>query len=194
MVAEGLIGGKVAVREVKRYPERTTGVLLSVDDAGIGLTADGSDFVPLRATIIDNKGEPKVLASEYVYFEVQGPAEIVGGPGNHANPVKSEFGTATALLRAKTTPGVIVVRAYAEGLKSSEAHLASTAASLPLAFDAAYAASSKSPSTGSVAIVHGGVSGLPGDVTKLQEEVQRLRREVTSKEQEIMELRSKLGK
>jgi beta-galactosidase len=117
---------------------------------------------------------------------------IVARSGTKSEPSAARPMPASSTERR--TPGVIVVRAYAEGLKSSEAHLASTAASLPLAFDATYAASSKSPSTGSVAIVRGGASGLPGDVTKLQEEVQRLRREVTSKEQDIMELRSKVGK
>lgn len=194
MIAEGLIGGKVAARVVKRYPERTTGVQLSVDDCGIGLTADGSDFVPIRATIVDNKGVPKVLASEDVYFEVQGPAEIVGGPRNHANPVRTEFGTATALLRAKITPGVIVVKAHVEGLTPGKVHLASTAAPLPLGFDAAYAAASKPPAMGRIEIVHGGARDLPVDVGKLQEEVLRLRRELTSKEQDLMELRSKQGK
>ena len=65
---------------VKKYAERTTGVQVTVDDGGIGLVADGSDFVPIRATVVDNKGVPKVLASEYVYFQVEGPAEIISGP------------------------------------------------------------------------------------------------------------------
>jgi beta-galactosidase len=191
MVAEGLVGGQVVTRTLKRYPERTTGLVVSIDDAGIGLTADGSDFVPVRATIVDNKGVPKVLASEYVYFEVEGPAEIVGGPRNHANPVRTEFGTATALVRAKTVPGLIAVRAHAEGLRSGETHLASAASPLPLGFDADYAATSRSPETGSIVIVRGGASDLPADVVKLQEEVRRLRRELTSKEQDLMEQRSK---
>ena len=130
---------------MKKYPERTTGVNVTVDDAGVGLTADGSDFVPVRATIVDNKGVPKVLASEYVYFEVEGPGEIIGSPGSHANPAMTEFGTATALLRATTKPGVIKVRAIVKGLASGEAEVASTAPSHPLAYDVAYAAASKSP-------------------------------------------------
>ena len=118
---------------------------MTVDDAGVGLVADGSDFVPVRATIVDNKGVPKVLASEYVYFEVEGPAQIIAGPLAHANPAKTEFGTATALLRATTTPGVIRMKAHVQGLKSGEAHLASAPAPLPLGFDARYAAASKPP-------------------------------------------------
>ena len=35
-----------------------------VDDAGIGLSADGSDLVPVRAIVVDNKGVPKGLAGK----------------------------------------------------------------------------------------------------------------------------------
>ena len=96
MIAEGIMDGKIVARGVKKYAERSTAVNVTIDDAGVGLTADGSDFVPVRATIVDNKGVPKVLASEYVYFVVEGPGEIIGGPGSQANPARTEFGTATA--------------------------------------------------------------------------------------------------
>lgn len=192
MVAEGLIGGQVATRMVKRYPERTTAVQLRVDDVGIGLAADGADLVPIRATIVDNKGVAKVLACEYVHFEVEGPATIIDGPLAHANPARTEFGTATMLLRAGTVPGVIRVRAHVQGLGSGEVHLASTPAPLPLAFDARYAAASKPPASGGKVVMHASGPAQPADVTLLQEEVQRLQRALTSKEQDLMELRSKV--
>jgi len=192
LIAEGLIGGQVAVRTIKKYPERTTAVAVTVDDAGIGLVADGSDFVPLRATIVDNKGVPKVLASEYVYFTVEGPADLITGPAAHANPVATEFGTATALLRARTTPGVIRVTAHVAGLSSGAAHLASGPAPGVLCFDARYAAASKPPAAdGGVLILQNG-SAAPADARQLQAQVQRLQRELTSKEQDLMELRSKV--
>jgi len=194
MVVEGLIGGQVVAREVKKYPERTTAVQVTVDDAGIGLTADGSDFVPVRATIVDNKGVPKVLASEYVYFEVEGPGEIISSPVAHANPAKTEFGTATALLRAKTMPGVIRIKAYVLGLKSGETQISSTAAPLPLDYDAQYAAASKLPAAGDKIVISDGGSEQPAGVKQLKEQVQLLQRQLTSKEQDLMELRSTTGK
>jgi beta-galactosidase len=194
MVAEGLIGGQVVTRVAKKYPERTTGIRLNIADAGIGLTADGSDFVPIRATIVDNNGVPKVLASEYVHFEVNGPAEIVGGPRQQANPVKTEFGTATVLLRAKTTPGIIQVKAYADGLSSAETHLRSVAPPLRQVLDAAYVAASHMPDNGKIVVVQAGTAEGPADVTALREEIQRLQREVTSKQQDIMDLRGKMQK
>lgn len=194
MIAEGLIGSQVVVRQVKKYPERTTGMQVTVDDAGVGLVADGSDFVPVRATIVDNKGVPKVLASEYVYFEVEGPAEIITSPVAHTNPAKTEFGTATVLLRAKTTPGVIRIKAYVPGLKSGEAQLVSTAAPLSLDFDAQFAAASHPPATGDKIVISDGGSNQPSEVKQLKEQVQLLQRQLTSKEQDLMDLRSTTGK
>jgi len=191
MVAEGLIGGQVAVRVVKKYPERTTGLRVTVDDAGCGLTADGSDFVPVRATIVDNKGIPKVLAEEYVYFAVEGPGEIISSPVSHTIPVRTEFGTATVLLRAKTTAGLIRIKAYDAGLKSGEARILSTPPSLPLEFDAQFAAASKPPATGGPVVIldHGGSE--PAHVKQLQEQIQLLQRQLTSKEQDLQDLRGK---
>ncbi len=194
MVAEGLIGGKVVIRVVKKYPERTAAVQVTVDDAGAGLTADGADFVPIRATIVDNKGVPKVLASEYVYFEVEGPGEIIGGTANQGNPMKTEFGVATALLRARSTPGIIHVKAYVKGLASGEAYVSSVAAALPLDFDLSYATASKTPSTGDTITIQQDNDGQTSDVKYLKAEVEHLTQQLTSKEQDLMDLRNKTGK
>jgi beta-galactosidase len=190
MLAEGLIGGKVVARQLKRYPERTTAVTVTVDDGGVGLTADGSDFVPLRATIVDNKGVPKRLACEYVTFEVEGPGEIISGPLAHANPARTEFGTATALLRAGTRPGVIKVRATVSGLAPGEIYIASSAPALPLAWNSAYGEASRRVSGAAAASPSGASASSGGDAAKLREELRRLQAELTGKEQEIMEMRS----
>jgi beta-galactosidase len=158
------------------------------------LTADGADFVPVRATIVDNKGVPKVLALEFVSFEVEGPATIIGGAFNQGNPVKTEYGTASALVRATTTPGVIKVKAHAKGLVSGEVSLVSASPALPLGFDARYAAESKPPNGSPILIQVSRPPGVPGGVTQLREELLRLQRELTSKEQDLMELRTKAGK
>jgi hypothetical protein len=126
----------------------------------------------------------------FLYFEVEGPARIIAGPQAHANPVKTEFGTATALGRATTVPGAIRVKAHVPWLKSGEVRLVSAPAPLPLAFDAKYAAASRPPA-GGAGLTIGGGREQPADVKQLQEEVLRLKRELTSKEQEVMELRSK---
>jgi len=61
-----------------------------------------------------------------------------------------------------------------------------------LCFDARYAAASKPPAAdGGVLILQNG-SAAPADARQLQAQVQRLQRELTSKEQDLMELRSKV--
>lgn len=132
MVAEGLINGQVVCREAKQYPQRTTGLHLEVDDLGVPLQADGSDFVPVRAYVVDQYGTTKVLESAYVTFHVDGPGEIIGGEANHGNPMKTEFGVATALVRAGMTPGTLHVTATTDGLKSDAIDIQSVAPSLPL--------------------------------------------------------------
>jgi beta-galactosidase len=192
MIAEGLIGGEVVTREVRHYPQRTTGIAVTIDDLGLGLSADGADFVPVRATVVDNKGVLKVLASESVYFEVEGPAEIIDSPAARNNPAKTEFGVATVLLRATTQPGVIRVRAHAPGLKSGEAVLTSVAPAQPLAYDAAYAAASKDPAQSTALLIKNNDQGST-DMKKLKDDLQRFKQELTGKQQELMELRSKSG-
>ena len=193
MVAEGLIGGQVVTREVRLYPQRTTGIAVTIDDVGVGLSADGADFVPVRATVVDNKGVLKVLGSESVYFVVDGPGEIIDSPAARNNPAKTEFGTATVLLRATTQPGFIKVKAYAKGLKSGEAVLASIAPAQPLAYDAAYTAASKAPAQSTTVVIQSNDQG-GSDVKKLKEDLHRLQLELTGKQQELMELRSTGGK
>lgn len=192
MVAEGIINGEVVCKVVKKYPERTTGVKLVVDDAHIALQADGSDFVPIRAMIVDNKGVTKVLASEYIYFEVEGPAEIIGDETTHANPMKTQFGVATALIRATTTPGKIRVKAHCRGLESDAIEIESLPATLPFLFDEAYA---RDVNTGKTAHSFRGNNTQPEtDCKELEKQVNTLQLQLTSKEQEVMELKSRLNK
>ena len=132
MVAEGLINGQVVCRTVKHYAQRTTGIHLEVDDQGVPLQADGSDFVPVRAYVVDQYGVMKVLESAYVKFHVDGPGEIIGDEQNHGNPMKTEFGESTALVRAGLTPGTLHVTATSDGLKSDSIDIQSVAPAWPL--------------------------------------------------------------
>lgn len=195
MVAEGLIGGQVVAREVKRYPQRSSKLIVSVDDAGLALQADGSDFVPVRATVVDQTGAKKVLAAEHVYFRVDGPAEIIGDSATFANPMLTEFGTATALIRATTEPGTITIKAYANGLEAGSVSFASKPAPLPLDYDEMYAAASKrtTNTTSSTMIIQSTENDLPTEVSELQKQLKKARLDLVGKEQDLMELRSQLG-
>ncbi len=132
----------------------------------------------------------KVLACEYVTFEVEGPGEIVSGPLAHANPARTEFGIATALLRAGSRPGLIRVRAILPGLAPGEVYIASAATALPLAWESAYAEVSRCGSGAGESAPRTDSSASAGDTDRLRDELRRLRAELTGKEQEIMEMRS----
>ncbi|MDR1336320.1 MAG: glycoside hydrolase family 2 protein [Tannerella sp.] len=191
MIAEGLINGVVACREVKQYAERTSGVKLAVDGQHIALLADGSDYIPVRATVVDNKGVPKVLASEYVRFEVEGPATIVGDAATNANPMKTQFGVATALIRATTVPGKIRIRAFCAGLEPDEIEIESRAPRLPLLYDAGYAQAAVATAAGERSTLPAGHPKPGGQ--ELLKDLSRLQLELTAREQEIMELKSRLS-
>ncbi len=195
MVAEGLIGGQVVCRQVKAYAERTSGVALTLDAWDVPLCADGSDFIPVRANIVDQKGVPKVLATEYVHFTVEGPASLIGGGFNQGNPMRTEFGTATALVRAAATPGKITVRAYVDGLTPGEITFDSVSSKLPSVEDEAYTRASRQPAADrpSAITLPGGMSS-EADTRKLQDQVRQLELELTSKQQELMDLKGKTGK
>ncbi|VGO17938.1 Beta-galactosidase [Pontiella desulfatans] len=189
MVAEGLVDGKVVVREVKGYPQRSTKLALSIADEGMGLVADGSDLVPVRATVVDENGYTKVLASEEVYLEIEGAGELVGD-----NPMKTSFGVATILVRATTQPGGIKVTAHSNGLESGSIGFDTKPAKKALLFEEAYAVASKKPAPkGAVVIVQSAASELPTDVKKLQDELKKAQLDIVGKDQDIMELRSRLG-
>ena len=191
MVAEGIIDGKVVTKQVRSYAGRTTAVKLELDNWGMPLIADGSDFTPLRVNIVDQNGTLKVLAPGYVFFTIEGPGEIIGGEFNQANPMRAEFGTATALIRSTTTPGKIKVKAYVNGLKADEIIIESLPTKMIPIYDRVYAEKSRRASGRSPEIKLSSISGLSTDMQKLQDQVRELQLQVTNKEQELMDMKNK---
>ncbi len=190
MHAEGLINGKVVLKETKIYSERSEKLKLSIANEETDLIANGSDFISVRATIVDKNNTKKVLAEEYVYFEVEGPAEIIGGVQNFGNPAKSSFGIATALIRATTKSGKIKVRAFVKGLESDEISFESKPTKLKMLYDEEYAIQSKKENKDVILIEQAKKEKLSTDILELQEEVKSLRLELVGKNQALMELRS----
>ncbi|MFV0248280.1 MAG: glycoside hydrolase family 2 TIM barrel-domain containing protein [Tenacibaculum sp.] len=111
IVAEGIIDGKVVVKATKKPANRTTKIKLELANHKIPLVANGSDFVPVIASIIDDNGNVKRLNKGSVKFKVEGEGSIIGGPNIMANPVSVEWGTAPVLIKSTLTPGDIVVKA-----------------------------------------------------------------------------------
>lgn len=111
MLAEGLIGGKV-VASCKRVPSwRPVSLRLRIDDNGLPLRADGSDVVTVVAEVIDKNGTVKRLNNTSIRFTIIGEATLLGDCSIACNPVRAYWGSAPALIRATTRPGIIKIRA-----------------------------------------------------------------------------------
>lgn len=111
ILAEGLIDGKVAAVHKRTVARNVTNIKLSVDDEGMALVADGSDFIPVIASVTDQQGNVKRLNNLTIRFEAEGQGHIIGNRQNGANPRIVEWGTAPVLIRSTTTPGTIRIKA-----------------------------------------------------------------------------------
>lgn len=109
--AQGIIDGKVVATHVRRPSFRPEKIRLELDNLNRLLVADGSDFVPIIASITDKDGNVKRLNEYQIRFEVEGEGSIVGDEQIGANPRKVEWGTAPVLVRSTTKPGKIRVKA-----------------------------------------------------------------------------------
>lgn len=140
LLAEGIRDGKVVVKEKKMPSRRSTKLRLYVDDIGKQLTADGSDFIVVVAEVTDDNGNVKRLATDNIYFTVEGEGRIIGdGADIMANPRKVEWGSAPVLIQATDRPGKITItaRSYYEGNYAPKADtltIESVAPALPACF------------------------------------------------------------
>lgn len=111
LVAEGIIDGKVVARHEVRPAKRAEKIRVSLDVPDFVPEANGSDIVQVIASVTDGDGNIKRLNNEEIFFEVEGPASIVGDERSGANPRAVEWGTAPLLVRMGTTPGKISIKA-----------------------------------------------------------------------------------
>ena len=141
LMAEGLIDGKVVATHKVMPARRAEQVRLKVDNEGMALHADGSDFVTVIAEITDKNGNVKRLNNYYVKFFIEGEGRILGGENVIANPAPVKWGSAPILIQSTTKPGKIKITASVlfEGSQmpiSSELELTSIPPEYPLAFNA----------------------------------------------------------
>jgi beta-galactosidase len=108
---DGLIGGKVVVSQTIYASKAPGRIELKLADQGVPLVADGSDIMPLVATILDSGGNPKHFRNDDLVFTVTGEGRLVGDAEIGANPCRTEFGTAPLLIRSTGRAGQIVVEA-----------------------------------------------------------------------------------
>lgn len=111
LLAEGYIDGK-KVTEHKVFPSRRPSQLvLTLDNEGTQLVADGSDFITIIASVADDNGVVKRLNNYRIVFEVEGEGELINSAETYTNPMPVEWGTAPAMIRSTTTPGQIKLKA-----------------------------------------------------------------------------------
>jgi beta-galactosidase len=111
IIAEGLIDGKVAATSKRVPSRRKSRIQLRLDDCGIPLIADGGDFTMVIAEEVDEQGVVKRLTKDWIHFEVEGEAEIIGDREINANPRLMEWGSAPVQIKSTKTPGAITVKA-----------------------------------------------------------------------------------
>ncbi|WP_111708856.1 glycoside hydrolase family 2 protein [Lutibacter citreus] len=110
MLVEGLVDGKVVVSERKVAAKKPTRLQLSIENSGLPLTANGSDFVLVVASMVDQDGVVKHLNENTVKFEVEGEGAIIGDESISANPKRLDWGTAPLLVRATNKSGEIKIK------------------------------------------------------------------------------------
>ncbi|MBQ2165560.1 MAG: DUF4982 domain-containing protein, partial [Bacteroidaceae bacterium] len=113
---------------VARHKVETTGEavkLVAVPDP-IEWKADNNDLQHVRIIAVDKKGRRVANAKQNLTFEVEGDARIVAvSSGDHnsnelnvTNQRKLWNGSALVILRAGKTPGKVVLKTSAEGMKT----------------------------------------------------------------------------
>ena len=113
-----------------------------------GFQADGADLAMVDVAVVDEKGQICPLADNQIRFSLSGPGEFLGGYTSgrfdgyeeeykvpresviHKSYVYAECGENRVIIRSKTEPGQIVLRAEADGLQPASVVLHSQKADL----------------------------------------------------------------
>lgn len=141
LLAEGLMNGKVVATHKVAPARRAEKLLLWVDNQGVNMEANGSDFVTVVAAVADKNGNIKRLNNYTVKFQIEGEGRILGNADIMANPVPVRWGTAPILVQSTLKPGKIKITASVlfEGSQmpaSAALELETTPTKFPLIFNA----------------------------------------------------------
>lgn len=109
--AKGFIAGKEVAKTGRKTPGVPAKILLSADLSGKPLEAGKSDIIFVYASVCDENGTIIPEDNRSVTFTVEGDARLIGNNSRNA-----EAGISTILVRAGDTPGLIRIKATADGL------------------------------------------------------------------------------
>ncbi len=119
LLAEGLIGGKVAATHLIHPPGVPASLQLRLDTCGLDPVADDSDWVRVYAHVCDARGSTYPYSDDIVAFTVTGEGSLMNDGKIFANPLRAEAGIATALVRTTRVAGLVTVQASSPGLKGA---------------------------------------------------------------------------
>jgi beta-galactosidase len=177
------------VSDTRKPARRQTKIVLTVDNDGLPLIADGSDFVLVIATITDDEGNVKRLTKDNILFTVEGEGQIIGNERIGANPRVTEWGTAPMLLRSTIKPGKIKVTAtiYPNGAttaKSGTIEIESIAPLQALVFKDLPTSNINSAETAKPVPSQNDVEQLREELQKTKEELQQLKLKEVERDQD----------
>ncbi|HDR88115.1 MAG TPA: DUF4982 domain-containing protein [Bacteroidetes bacterium] len=132
IVAEGRIDGEVVARHELVTAGKPRRLVLEADRDTI--RADGLDLSYITVQVTDRNGIPVPRAGHRVKFTVSGAGSLAGTGSadilsneSFTSPVRRVFqGKALLIVRSHRTPGVIRVRAEAEGLPAARLEIQAT--------------------------------------------------------------------
>jgi beta-galactosidase len=130
--AVSFIAGKPAASQVKHTAGPPVALRLTALTGPGGLCADGSDIALVDVEAVDAKGERCPTVQVPLQFELSGPAVWRGGYNSgKTNSVNQdhldlECGINRVAVRAGRQPGIVTIRALADGLKPGSVSLTSS--------------------------------------------------------------------
>ena len=189
--AEGLINDQVVATHVVTPSGLAVKVVLWLDNEGVDLVANGSDFVTVVAGIADANGNIKRLNTDFVKFSITGEGRLLGGAEQGLNPRQVLWGTAPMLVQATTKPGTIKITAQVQFAGpqrpiTGELTLTSVPNAAPSLFDAKELAALEQPNPASPASFAAPArppTQLEIENEKLRQEINRLKFKEVEKQQ-----------
>jgi len=109
--AVAYLNGEEAAQVVVLTPGSASKILLEADMSGKDLQAGSNDLIFFYASVVDETGTVVPDPDWEIFFALEGNARVLG-----PNPVRTEAGIATILLKAGSKPGLVKINASSAGL------------------------------------------------------------------------------
>lgn len=108
-----MVNGKVVAEQTVKAPGIATHLKLEADYEDIELKADGADIIAVRCYMLDsNENIVQMTCDNHpIVFTVEGEGSIVGDSRIGANPICTEAGITTILIKSTTKAGEIKISA-----------------------------------------------------------------------------------